>query len=460
MKICFVNALFYPFRGGTENHMFELAEALVKKGVEVHVVTARLKGTAETEKMGGIIVHRVPAKLVKIFGFYPPPLVLCPKFLQYLSEIDEKEHFDLFHLHGRWFPDFTLVRKHCDETNKPLVLTVHNARPNGISPTYTLFGSAYETAIGKNVLKAADQLIAVSKWTKGDVLKYNLDKRRFTVIYNGINAAKFSTARSAAVKKKLGMARSDPLLVWVGRVIEQKGLKYLIAAMPAVLKCFPTAKLLLIGTGTELKKLKKQAAKLSISNSVVFYGQENNRKKLNNLLRGSDCYVMPSVWETFGIAALEAMASGLPVVSTNAGGLPELIQNNRNGTIVPMRNSKKLAQALTTILANPTQLKKMGVNSRKDAEKKFNWNKIAHQTIVVYRKAIASGHEKEKTPLEEVIAMQGQVAAKLKQMRRKPLAQHLKKLRRLQATKTPKLWIKRLNKLLKIKLSEFSEFNE
>jgi glycosyltransferase involved in cell wall biosynthesis len=246
------------------------------------------------------------------------------------------------------------------------------------------------------VLKAADQLITVSKWTKRDVMKYGLDKKKFTVIYNGINSDKFATSKNSTVKKKFGMSLSDPLLVWVGRVIEQKGLRYLVAAMPSVLARFPNAKLLLIGTGTEVKKLKQQAARLGIGNRVVFYGQENNRKKLNDLLRGSDVYIMPSVWETFGIAALEAMASQLPIVSTNAGGLPELIQNNHNGIIVPMRSSKKLAKALNTILANPNQLKKMGLNNRRDAVKKFNWNKIAKETIAVYRKALKNGHEKEK----------------------------------------------------------------
>lgn len=450
MKICFVNALFYPFRGGTENHMYELGEALVKKGVEVHIVTARLAGTPAEENMNGIIVHRMPAKVIRIEGLYPPPLVLCPNFLEYLREIDEREDFDLFHLHGRWFPDFTVVRKYCDEVNKPLVLTVHNARPNGISPTYTLFGSAYETAIGINVLKLADQLIAVSKWTRNDVLKYGLERKKFTVIYNGINAAKFETKHNPAVKKKLGMKPADPLLVWVGRVIEQKGLRYLLAAMPQVLKRFPTAKLLVVGTGTELKKLKQQAAKLGISQSIVFYGQENNRNKLNDLLRGSDVYVMPSVWETFGIAALEAMASQLPVVSTNAGGLPELVQNGKNGVIVPIRNSKKLAQALNKLLSKPALLKKMGIKGRKIAQTQFNWSKIGQQTINVYKKALKQGHKKSGLSVESVIEVQRKVVNKLKKLRRRTLLVSLKKLKQLQNTRSTRQWTNKLKKFLKL----------
>ena len=457
MKICFVNALFYPFKGGTENHMAELGEALVKKGVEVHVVTGRLNGTLAKETMNGIKVHRVPAKVFKIQGFYPPPLVLCPDFLQHLRKIDARENFDLFHLHGRWFPDFTLVRKHCNETKKPLVLTVHNARPIGISPTYTLFGSAYEAAIGINVLKSADRLIAVSKWTAADVMKYNLPKKKFTVIYNGINANKFTTAPNPAVKKKLGMAASDPLLVWVGRVIEQKGLKYLIAAMPAVLAKFSEAKLLLVGTGTEVKKLKQQAAKLGINNSVVFYGAENNRKKLNELLRSADAFVFPSVWEPFGIAIIEAMASGLPVIATKTGGIPEIIQHGKTGLLVRQRNSKELAKTITALLANPNLRRKIAKNGRRVVERKFNFSKIASETIAVYQKAIANGHKAEKVSLESIIALQREVIRKLNQTRKKTLSTYLGKMKKLQGTKGTLKWAKKIKKLFKIKLKEFNE---
>ncbi|MBI4406532.1 glycosyltransferase family 4 protein, partial [Candidatus Micrarchaeota archaeon] len=292
MKVCFVNALFYPFRGGTENHMLELGSALARQGVEVHVVTSRLKGTKKTESINGVKIHRIPAKFYKIKGLYPPPLVVCPNFLRYLREIDAREKFDLFHLHSRWFPDFTLVRRYCLGTGKPLVLTVHNARPIGINPAYSLFGSAYEAAVGKKVLRSADQLIAVSSWTRNDVLKYKLDKSNFTVIHNGLDASRFSTKHSPNVKKKLGMKKSDALLIWVGRIVEQKGLRYLIEAMPRVLQ-HTSAKLLLVGSGSEAKKLQKQIRSLGIAKAVVFYGEVNNRKELNDLLRGSDVFVFP-----------------------------------------------------------------------------------------------------------------------------------------------------------------------
>ncbi len=393
--------MFYPFRGGTETHMLELGEALVKQGVEVHVVTAKLKGTRESETIRGIKVHRVPSEIIRLAGLYPPPLVVCPNFLKYLRDIDAIERFDLFHLHGRWFPDFTLVRKHCKETGKPFLLTVHNARPIGISPFYTLFGSAYEMAVGKTVLKKADHLIAVSKWTANDVSKYNIPKNKFTVIYNAINASDFSFSHNPQVKKKLGMKPSDPLLVWVGRIIEQKGLKYLVQAMQQVTRVFPTAKLLVVGTGTELKKLKKQAAKLGLTDKIVFYGAENNRKTLNDLLRGCDLFVFPSIWEPFGMVITEAMASGLPVVATKTGGIPEIV-DNKTGWLVPVRNSRKLADAIVTALKDSHLLRKKGLAGRKVAETKFNWKKAATETIAVYKKALREPRKKQLS-LDELI---------------------------------------------------------
>ncbi len=427
MKVCFVNALFFPFRGGTENHMLELGEALVKKGVEVHVVTAWLKGTKKRETVRGIKVHRIPAKVVRIEGLYPPPLVLCPNFLKYVRKIDEKENFDLFHLHGRWFPDFTLVRKYCEQTGKQLVLTVHNARPTGINPFYTAFGSAYEVAVGIPTLKSANHLIAVSKWTRNDVAKYAIPKKRFTVIYNGINPGEFTTKHNQKVKKELGIHPSSPLLVWVGRVIEQKGLRYLISALPTVLKQFPTAKLLIIGTGTEVKNLKKQATKLGVSGVVIFYGAVNDRKKLNDLLCGCDLFVFPSVWEPFGMVITEAMASGLPVVASRVGGIPEIVNKN-TGFLVPPRSAKVLAKIIITALGK-RNLKQIGLRGRKLVEKKFNWRKIAGETIQVYTNVLT--HKRKRVEREQLVELYRTVGKQLKKISGKKLKGYIGRVSRI-----------------------------
>ncbi len=436
MKVCFVNALFYPFRGGTENHMLELGPALARQGVDVHVVTAQLKGGKKTELINGVKVHRIPCKFFKIKGLYPPPLVACPNFLRYLREIDARENFDLFHLHSRWFPDFTLVRRYCLGTGKPLVLTVHNARPIGINPVYTVFGSAYEAAIGKKVLRSADQLIAVSRWTRDDVLKYKLDKNKFTVIHNGLDFSQFSTKHSPDIKKKLRMGKNEALIIWVGRIVEQKGLRYLFQAMPEVLKNF-SAKLLLVGTGSEEKQLRKQARALGIGKSIVFYGEVTNRKELNNLLRGADVFVFPSIWEPFGIACLEAMASGLPVVATKTGGIPEIVQHGKNGLLVPPRSAGALATGLVYLLKNKRKRLEMGRNARKTVEKNFAWRRIAAETKKVYAKALR-GKGKKKL-IYEVMEFHRQMADKLREKSKKHLKKYRRHLRELKYLK------KRLN---------------
>lgn len=390
LKICMVNALFYPYSGGTENHIIELSAALVKLGVEVHVVTGRLGGTKEFEIIRGIKVHRVPCRVAKIPGFYPPPMVVARKFLRHLQEIDEKENFDLFHLHDRWYLDFNQVQKYARKTHRKLVVTIHNARPFGISTAFTIFGGAYELAEGKKVLREADKLIPVSKWTRNDMMKYNLPRSKFEVIYNGINPEKFRAGKNTAVKKKLGMKPFSPLISWSGRIIEQKGLEYLIKAMPLVVKRMPTTKLLIIGTGTDVKKLRKLAAKLKVGNSVIFYGSIAYNE-LNNVLRGCDVFAFPSIWEPFGIAILDAMASGLPVVASKEGGIPEIVENGKDGFLVEKKNSRQLAEALVKILEDKKLRDKMARNAERHAKTKFAWKKIARQTLALYKKVLETG---------------------------------------------------------------------
>ncbi len=379
-----VNALFYPYSGGTENHIIELSAALVKLGVEVHVVTVRLPGTKPFETIRGIKVHRMPGKIVKVPGLYPPPMVISPRFSHYLKEIDTIENFDLFHLHDRWYLDFNAAVNYAHKTQRRCVVTIHNARPVGISPVFTIFGSAYEAAIGKKVLKNADKLIAVSKWTRDDIAKYDIPLSKFEVIYNGINPEHFDSNYNLKIKEEIGIKQNDPLIIWSGRIVEQKGLKYLIQAMPAIVLRYPNARLLIIGKGNLEKELKKLAAKLKVAKNIIFYG-EVPYTQLNNVLRGGDVFAFPSIWEPFGIAILDAMASGLPVVAARIGGIPEIVQNGRNGFLVDKKNPKQLANALLNVIENEKLRERMAHNAATDAKTKFTWDKIAEQTLEVYK---------------------------------------------------------------------------
>ena len=113
MRICLVNALFHPFSGGVEKHMYELSRELVRQGVDVTVVTARLRGTPAYEEIDGVKVHRIPCLEIRLPGFYPPPLILAPGFVRRLKRLDDQYHFDVIHLQNRFFVGFDMAAVYC-----------------------------------------------------------------------------------------------------------------------------------------------------------------------------------------------------------------------------------------------------------------------------------------------------------------------------------------------------------
>jgi glycosyltransferase involved in cell wall biosynthesis len=381
MKICLVNALFYPFSGGIEKHMHELSRELVKQGVDVTVVTARIEGTAAYEEMDGVKVHRVPCISLKVPGLYPPPLIISPLFPFYLRRLDRDNSFDIIHLQNRFFVDFDTAAIYAKLKHKPFMMTIHNARPVGISLPITVFGSAYDWLIGRWPFALADRIIAVSEWVKYDIAKYHIDERKIVPVHNGINVSEFRPSGESNVRRQYGI--EGPMLLFVGRMITQKGIPYLIDAMPAVLEKHPDAKLLLVGRGNALENLKKKVKAAGLERSVLFSGYMTE-EMLKEAYGTCDMFVLPSVWEVLPIAVLEAMSSSKPVVCTSAGGDAELVEDGLNGFVVPMRDPKALAEKINELLDDPVKRARMGMASRKRAEEEFDWKLIAARTKKVY----------------------------------------------------------------------------
>lgn len=382
MKICLVNALFHPFSGGVEKHMHELSRELVKQGVDVTVVTARIDGTAAYEEMDGVKVHRVPCISLKVPGLYPPPLVISPLFFFYLRKLDRENGFDIIHLQNRFFVDFDMAAVYAKLKHKPFMMTIHNARPVGISLPITVFGSAYDWLIGRWPFALADRIIAVSEWVKYDIAKYHIDERKIVPVHNGINVSEFRPSDATNVRRQYGI--DGPMLLFVGRMITQKGLPYLIDAMPYVLEKYPGTKLLLIGRGNALESLRKKVKASGLERSIIFSGYMSE-EMLKEAYGTCDIFVLPSVWEVLPIAVLEAMSSSKPVVCTSAGGDAELVENGLNGYVVPMRDPKALAEKINELLDDPAKRARMGMASRKRAEEEFDWKLIAARTKKVYQ---------------------------------------------------------------------------
>jgi len=183
------------------------------------------------------------------------------------------------------------------------------------------------------------------------------------------------------VRRQYGI--DGPMLLFVGRMITQKGVPYLIDAMPLVLQKHPGAKLLLIGRGNALEGLKKKVNAMGLEKSVIFSGYMTE-EMLKEAYGTCDMFVLPSVWEVLPIAILEAMASEKPVVCTNAGGDAELVKDGYNGYVVPMRDPGALAEKINTLLDDPEKMKSMGQASRRRAETEFDWKLIAAKTKQVY----------------------------------------------------------------------------
>lgn len=195
------------------------------------------------------------------------------------------------------------------------------------------------------------KVIAISQSVKNSLIKYELvPPGKIYVLPNCIDYQIFNKVtefRSKSTEKQI-------IIGTVGRLERQKGTKYLLMAMKIILLDNPNVKLEIIGEGSLLDELKKISCKLHISNSVNFFGKFVDVKPFYNRM---DIFVLPSIYEGFGIVLLEAMATGVPVVATNVDGIKEVIIDMNNGILVPARNPKAIADAVIRII-NDSDLRK------------------------------------------------------------------------------------------------------
>lgn len=235
------------------------------------------------------------------------------------------------------------------------------------------------------LLKHADQVIAISNFTKRkiqEIADVPVKIIPFTAAFSSNNLeGKFKkNTRKASDKKKR--------ILFVGRLIERKGVSYLIKAMPKILENIQV-QLDIIGTGLMFFELKKEVEKLGLG-KVVFFRGRVDEKKIKNFYLNCDVFALPAVvdrWgdtEGLGVVLLEAMSFGKPVIASKVGGITDIIRSGVNGLLVPEKNSDDLAKAIIKILLNQKLRKRLAKNGLLTVKKSFSWNKIIQETVRLY----------------------------------------------------------------------------
>ena len=280
-------------------------------------------------------------------------------------------------IHAHWLMPqgaFALLYKKISRQKFKIICTSH-----GID-VFSLRGRFF-TCAKKWLIKNLDGLSAVSQALKNELIRnYKADKVK--VIHNAVNTQKFNAGLNYKIK-------NGPRLIFVGRLVEKKGVEYIIKAMPKIIKSFPACRLKIAGDGPEKEKLQKLNRALNSKNNIKFLGSVPH-DNIPAYLSASDIFIGPSIvaknqdTEGFGMVFIEAMACGLPIVATAVGGISDIIKDNKNGFIVKEKNEGAIASAIIKLLHDESLRERLGQAGRITVEEKFTWESITSKYYEAY----------------------------------------------------------------------------
>lgn len=355
VKIVDVDPFFYPHYGGIEHRMHDTSKLLAERGHDVTILTGQLPGTPEEEESNGYKILRLRSRLINI---YNPPFISSKGVLEAIQSMDP----DIVNYNYRWAPSYNKDLKRYDGKK---VFTYHNMWGEGIGFQATL--SEINDNFFRKILETFDHIICVSDFVKNDLVRRGIDPLTLTTVPTCLNSF-----------PEMTQTEGDYILS-LGRLVKTKGLSDLIEAMRYV-----DEKLIICGTGPEEKHLRKLIEKNDLSDKIEMKGWVSEEEKID-LMSKCKLFVMPSLFESFGLAALELMSFGRPIVCTDVNGLPDTVGDG--GIITKTKDPKGLADAINDLLQNKEKRIELGKNARVQAEK-YNWPENITKIEDVYRNVI------------------------------------------------------------------------
>jgi N-acetyl-alpha-D-glucosaminyl L-malate synthase BshA len=357
----------YPTYGGSGVVATELGIELAANGHEVHFITYsqpfRLTGREQ-----GIFYHEVPVSNYPLFEYPPYDLALASR----TAEVAEYYDLDLLHVHYAIPHSVSalLARQMLAARGRhlPFVTTLH-----GTDITLVGLDRSY-LPITRFAIEQSDGVTSISHYLRERTIKEFKIKREIEVISNFVNCDFYMPLdpEVRAEKRKRYAAPDEKILIHLSNFRPVKRVRDAVEIFAHVVEKIP-AHLLLVGDGPDRSAAEWIAHKKGIQERVHFLGKQES---VNELLPLADLMLMPSELESFGLAALEAMACRVPAVATKVGGVPELIEDGVDGRLFPVGNVEAMADAAADLLLNPEKLEAMAIAARKTAQQRFCASKI------------------------------------------------------------------------------------
>jgi glycogen(starch) synthase len=374
--------------GGISSHVHDLSMALTRRNVTVHVVTCDFPGAPEYEQVDGVTVHRFNSKIPSpsfLGWIFSMNQAMAERAIDVINDNDEE--IDVIHAHDWLVSEAAVKVGHA--FSKPLVSTIHATemgRRGGIHNDYQRTINEVE----RHLINQSSEVICCSNYMADQVSSaFNIQNDRLHVIPNGVNAAKFSGKVSTKPVKQRYAKNGEKIVSFVGRLVHEKGVHVLVGAVPKVLTTMPKVNFVIVGEGGMKDYLSKEAWDFGVADHVFFAGFVDE-KTLISIYRASDAAVFPSLYEPFGITALEAMAAKTPVIVTDTGGLAEIVEHEKTGIEVYVDNSDSLAWGILRVLKNPDVAKRIRENGYQKVLREYDWNAIAERTLKVYESALVA----------------------------------------------------------------------
>ncbi len=378
----------YPPRivGGISRVVHDLAQELGKNGHEIHIVTCWEPGMQDYEKDKNVFVHRVHTYDIGANSFTDWVMHLNFAFIESsIRLLKDIGKVDIIHAHDWIVAYASRVLKHAYKI--PLICTIHateHGRNQGIHTDMQRYINGIEWWLTYESWK----VICNSQYMKNEICNiFQLPEDKINIVPNGVSIDKFNDMERDYLFRRNLARDNEKIIFFVGRLVQEKGVHVLLDAAPKILSHYNDVKFVIVGKGPLLNDLRAKAEWMGIGNRFYFTGYVSD-EDLKKYYGCADIAVFPSLYEPFGIVALEAMAARIPVVVTDTGGLGEIVEHARDGMKAYTGNPNSLADCVIALLYHQDLCDRIRANAFEKIKKFYNWSTIGKQVLSIYNNVL------------------------------------------------------------------------